>query len=207
MSEVTKEDALVHITQAFRYMMRVNANTHPFVRDLSVIIQKTWGQSGTMAVQAVQREKNTRTKETAPTAVNVTEAPARVKFVHPKSPEAAAQAEAQATAATPAFPSPPPPTTAPSGEGQETPRRGRKQKVQLEEPPNQPARVEDESPVAVAEPLNNAELLAVKGMSVREILAEFGEARLSATLEILEIDYTDLHGSQKAAAVKANAGK
>ncbi len=205
MSEVTKEDALVHMTQAFRYMMRVNANTHPFVRDLSVIIQKTWGQSGTMAVQAVQREKNTRTKETAPTAVNVTEAPARVKFVHPKSPEAAAQAEAQAAAPIPAFQ--PPPPQAQAVEGQETPRRGRKQKVQLEELPSQPARVEDESPVAVAEPLNNAELLAVKGMGIREILKEFGEARLSATLDILEIDYTELSGSQKAAAVKTNAGK
>lgn len=206
MSEVSKEEALTHMTQAFRYMMRVNANTHPFVRDLSVIIQKTWGQSGTMAVQAVQREKNTRTKESAPTAVNVTEKPARVKFMHPKSPEAAARAEAQAAAATPAFPSPPPPMTAPSGEGQETSRRGRK-KIQLEEPPNQPARVEDESPVAAAEPLNNAELSATKGMGIREILKEFGEARLSATLDILEIDYTELSGSQKAAAVKTNAGK
>lgn len=205
MSEVTKEDALVHMTQAFRYMMRVNANTHPFVRDLSVIIQKTWGQSGTMAVQAVQREKNTRTKETAPTAVNVTEKPARVKFIHPKSPEAAAQAEAQAAAPTPAFQ--PPPPQAQSVEGQETPRRGRKQKSQLEETPNQPARAEDESPVAVAEPLNNAELLAVKGMGIREILKEFGDARLSATLEVLEIDYTELSGGQKAAAVKTNAGK
>lgn len=203
MSEVTKEEALTHMTQAFRYMMSVNPNTHPFIRDLSVIIQKTWGQSGTMAVQAVQREKNARTKDTAPAPVNVTEKPALVKFVHPKSQEAQAQSETQ----SPTFPSPPPPTTAPSGEGHETPRRGRKQKTQLEEPPGNPSRVEDENPVAVAEPLNNAELSALKGMGVREILKEFGESRLSATLEILEIDYSELSGSQKAAAVKTNAGK
>jgi hypothetical protein len=200
MSEVTKEEALTHITQAFRYMMRVNANTHPFVRDLSVIIQKTWGQSGTMAVQAVQREKNARTKDTAP-VVNVTEKPALVKFVHPKSPEAASQVETP----VPAFQ--PPPPKAQEVEGQETPRRGRKQKVQLEETPNQAVHADDVNPVAVAEPLNNSELSAVKGMGVREILSEFGEARLSATLEILEIDYSELSGSQKAAAVKANAGK
>jgi hypothetical protein len=200
MSEVTKEEALTHITQAFRYMMRVNANTHPFVRDLSVIIQKTWGQSGTMAVQAVQREKNARTKDTAP-VVNVTEKPALVKFVHPKSPEAASQVETP----FPAFQ--PPPPKAQEVDGQETPRRARKQKVQLEETPNQAVRAEDANPVAVAEPLNNAELSAVKGMGIREIFSEFGEARLSATLDILEIDYTELSGSQKAAAVKTNAGK
>lgn len=201
MSEVTKEEALTHATQFFRYMIRVNANTHPFVRDLFVIIQKTWGQSGTMAVQAVQREKNARTKDTTPTAVNVTEKPTLVKFVHPKSPEAAAQVETP----VPAFQ--PPPPKAQEVEGQEAPRRGRKQKVQLEETPSQPVRVEDANPVAVAEPLNNAELLATKGMGIREILKEFGEDRLSATLEILEIDYSELSGSQKAAAVKANSGK
>lgn len=201
MSEVTKDEALTYATHFFRYMMRVNANTHPFVRDLSVIIQKTWGQNGTMAVQSVQREKNARTKDTAPLAVNVSEKPALVKFVHPKSQEAAAQVETQ----VPAFQ--PPPPKAQEVEGQEAPRRGRKQKVQLEETPNQAVRAEDENPVAVAEPLSVVELLTTKDMGIREILSEFGEARLSATLEILEIDYSELSGSQKAAAVKTNAGK
>lgn len=197
MSDVTKEQALHHITQVYNYALGFG-NTHPFARDVEVWMSRQWGQTGTMAVLAVKREKNAKAK--AP-HVNATEPRALVKFVHPKSPEANATNEDS----EPAFQ--PPPQQAEAVEGQEPSRRGRKPKVQQAEQPKQPLRDEDENPVAEAEPLTNAELSAVKGMAPQEILKGFGEARLSATLEGLEIDHSDLSGTQKAAAVKANAGK
>lgn len=198
--EVTKEEALTSATQLFRYALNLGPS-HPFARDLSVWIVRHWAMSGTMAVQAVQREKNARAK-TASVSVNTTEPPNRVKFVHPKSPEAQVQEP------EPAFPSPPPPMTAQSGEGEGKPRRGRKPKEQQAEPPTQDLRENaDVNPVAEDSPLTDAELSAVGSMSPSAILADFGEGRLTATLENIGIEHKDLSGSQKAAAVKVNAAK
>lgn len=224
MSEVTKEDALTHITQVYRYALSLG-NSHPFARDLSVWMTRQWSLNGTMAVQAVQREKNARTK--TPAQVNTTDPPKLVKFVHPKSQEA----QVQEPEPEPVFPSPLQQAVAPSGEGKDTPRRGRKMKA-MKNQPTPPEQGGGENPVvadesmsaaerceplifqpppftcsAPAEPLTKAELSAVKGMGVREILAEFGEDRLTATLDVLKIEHAELSGSQKAAAVKANAGK
>ncbi len=202
MSDVTEEQALEHITQVYRYALSLG-NSHPMARDIAVWMTRQWNLNGTMAVQSVQREKNANAKAKTAVSVNTTDAPNRVKFIHPKSPQAQAQKQEIATEPLPYFM--PPPQQAQAVEGEEPPRRGRKPKMQTQaaEQPQEGA----ESHVAAADPLNNAELLAVKGMSLPEILKNFGEARLSATLEILEIEHAELSGSQKAAAVKANAGK
>lgn len=202
MADVTKEEALQAITTVYRYALSLG-NSHPFARDISVWMVRQWNLSGTMAVQAVQREKNANAKSAKAAPVNTTDKPGRVKFVHPKSP----QAQAVETEPTPAFPSPLQPETAQSGEGQDSQRRGRKPKSKPEQSATAESREGEESPVAAADPLNSIELSEVKGMGIREILHKFGEARLTATLEVLEIEHADLHGSQKAAAVKANAGK
>jgi hypothetical protein len=203
MADVTKEEALQAITTVYRYALSLG-NSHPMARDISVWMVRQWNLSGTMAVQAVQREKNANAKSAKAAPVNTTDQPGRVKFVHPKSP----QAQAVEPEPTPAFQSPLQPETAQSGEGQDSQqRRGRKQKHKTEQPETAQPQEGEESPVVAADPLNSAELSEVKGMGIREILHTFGEARLTATLEILEIEHAELSGSQKAAAVKANAGK
>lgn len=200
--DITKEEALQAITTVYRYALSLG-NSHPFARDISVWMTRQWNLSGTMAVQAVQREKNANAKSAKAAPVNTTEHPKRVKFVHPKSPQAqAVEAEPE-----PAFQSPLQQIAAPSGEGQDSPRRGRKPKAQAEHHPTAPDQEGGESPVAAAEPLTTAELSEIKGMALPGILSKFGESRLSATLEVLKIEHAELSGSQKAAAVKANAGK
>lgn len=215
MADVTKEEALQAITTVYRYALSLG-NSHPFARDISVWMTRQWNLNGTMAVQSVQREKNANAKSAKAVPVNTTDRPNRVKFVHPKSPQAQAIIKTGATADelwealsdfSAAFQSPLQPETAQSGEGQETQRRGRKPKSKPEQPETAQPQEEGESPVAAADPLNKAELSEVKNMGIREILHKFGEARLTATLEILEIEHAELSGSQKAAAVKANAGR
>lgn len=200
--EVTKEEALTSATQLFRYALNLGPS-HPFARDLSVWIVRHWAMSGTMAVEAVRRERNAKSKQATAAPVNVTDTPARVKFIHPASPQAK-EHEAQ----TPVFPSPLQQVTAQSGEGEGKPRRGRKPKEQQAEPPTQDLRENaDVNPVAEDSPLTDAELSAVGSMSPSAILADFGEGRLTATLENIGIEHKDLSGSQKAAAVKVNAAK
>lgn len=158
-----------------------------------------------MAVEAVRRERNAKSKQVNAAPVNVTDTPARVKFIHPASPQAKEQ-EAQPETLT--FQQPEPSNQAQAVPGEDKPRRGRKPREQQAEPPTQDIRENaDVNPVAEDSPLTDAELAAVGTMSPSAILADFGEARLTATLEKIGIEHTDLSGSQKAAAVKVNAGK
>lgn len=189
---ISKEQALEHISEVYEWSLTHLGFNHTMSRELFVWMQRTWAKSGTDRAQEVRRKVTAANKEKKTVSTGTTEAQA-------KGLTTLAYTKTQQSGAT-RFNAPLKQLERKPGSRIETPEEAQ---AEVQEAP--PQQVEKKQKAAAVE-LTPDELAGIDAKSKpRAILTEFGEPRITATLEkVYGVSEDDMpgSGSQKAALLK-----
>lgn len=191
---ITKEQALDHMAEVYEYCLSTNnvGFNHIMSRELFVWMQRHWASAGVERAQVIRRKVTAEKKEEKKTvAPGTTEAQAKGLTIFKPQASGAHRFKAPLKAMDP-----------PKVSRIETTPEADQPAPQPQSPPT-----EEKQKVAAVE-LTADELAALVDTKPRAILSQYGEPRISLTLQtVFNVSEEDMpsSGSQKAALLKQKA--